>query len=165
MSPLSRIFVTTCLDPFRIPQQSLAQVPVRTPSEAQETFRGRAGNAAGVAQTVRPQPGDATADSQSAYFSHSPHHDVRGKRSPARRPAAGCLLCNPLVASAAARTARSAADASELGAAEACPPHSGGQGACQPLPVGKSGIRVYNVGRVDFPYEIVHNFRGIVKAR
>ena len=81
------------------PQQSLAQVHVRTPSEARETFRGRAGSATGVAQTVRPQPGDATADSQSARLSHSPHRDVRGKRNPARRPSAGCLLCNPRVAS------------------------------------------------------------------
>ena len=52
---LFTIFGTTCLDPFRIPQQSLAQVPVRTPSETQETFRGRAGSVAGVAQTVRPR--------------------------------------------------------------------------------------------------------------
>ena len=85
--------------PLSDPSKSLVQVHVRTPSEAQETFRGRAGSATGVAQTVRPQPGDATADSQSARLSHSPPRDVRGKRNPARRPSAGCLLCNPRVAS------------------------------------------------------------------
>ena len=74
-------------------------------------FLGRAGSTTGVAQTVRPQPGDETADNQSARLSHSPHRDVRGKRNPARRPSAGCLLCNPRVASAA-RTARSVAAAS-----------------------------------------------------
>ena len=41
----------------------------------------------------------ATADSQSARLSHSPPRDVRGKRNPALRPSAGCLLCNPRVAS------------------------------------------------------------------
>ena len=117
-------FSGACLDPFRIPQQSSAQVPVRAPSEAQETFRGHAGSATGVAQTVRPQPDDATSDSQSARLSHSPRRNVRGKRNPTRRPSAGCLLCNPRVASAA-RTARPAAGTLELGTAEASPPHRG----------------------------------------
>ena len=72
--------------PLSDPSKSLVQVHVRTPSEAQETFRGRAGSATGVAQTVRPQPGGATADSQSARLSHPPHRNVRGKRNPARAP-------------------------------------------------------------------------------
>ena len=92
-------------------------------------FRGHAGSATGVAQTVRPQPGDAAADSQSARLSHSPHRSVRGKRNPARRPSAVCLLCNPRVASAAARTAWSAVGASVANAAAVCPPRRGSGGA------------------------------------
>ena len=119
-----------CLEPTSLsnPQELLAQVHVRTPPDAQGTFRGRSGSATGVAQTVRPQPDDATADSLSARLSHSPHRNVRGKRSPARRPSAGCLLCNPRVASTA-RTARPAAGTSGTNAAEVSPPHRGSGGA------------------------------------
>ena len=114
-SPLSRIFWTTCLDSFLIPNNRWLKFMFRR----RRMRRGLFGDTP-EAPRVSPKPyaRSRTTRPPTVYRPASAiPRDVRGKRNPARRPSAGCLLCNPRVASAA-RT-RPAAGASEANAAAA----------------------------------------------
>ena len=125
--PLSQIFGTTCPDPLQIPSKSLAQVPVRTPSEAQEAF-GDAPEAPRVSpkpyarsRTTRPP----TANRSASAIPLTETCAASGTRRVARLRAASCATPASLPL-----RAQPTADASVANAAAVCPPHrgSGGEG-------------------------------------
>ena len=95
--PLSRIFWTTCLDSFLIPNNRW----LKFMSGRRRMRRGLFGDTP-EAPRVSPKPyarSRAARPPTACRPASAIPRDVRGKRNPARRPSAGCLLCNPRVAS------------------------------------------------------------------
>ena len=124
---LSRIFGTTCLDPFRIHRNHWLKFMFGR----RRMRRGLFGDAP-EAPRVSPKPyaRSRTTRPPTVYRPASaiPLTGTCAASEVQRRPSAGCLLCNPRVASTA-RTARPAAGTSGTNAAEVSPPHRGSGGA------------------------------------
>ena len=126
MTPLSRIFGTTCPDSLQIPSKSLAQVHVRTSSEAQETFRGLRRKRHGCRPNRTPAAGRR--DRRQSIGPPQPFPSPRRARQaePGASPVCGLPLVQPPRRFRCAHG--TAAVASRLDAVEACLPRRGSGG-------------------------------------